>query len=142
MTREEVLQQTFLHSVDIQIRFTDMDTNGHINNGIYHTYYDLGRMGFFKEVLKEKTSNSIIAQVNTTYVKPLYLNDIICVKNKVVRWGNSSFDMLQAIFKKDGDSLVLANFNVTTFVHIENEKPSPVPVEWKNAVMAFENSIL
>lgn len=139
MTKEEVLQQTFLHSVDIQVRFTDMDTNGHINNGIYHAYFDLGRMHFFKEVLKQKTSNTIIAQVNTTYVKPLYLDDSICVKNKIVRWGNTSFDMLQAIFKKDGDSLILANYNVTTFVHLDNEKPSVVPDEWKNAVVAYEN---
>lgn len=138
MTKEEVLQQTFLHSVDIQIRFTDLDNNGHINNGIYHSYYDLGRLHFFKEVLQEKTSSSIIAQVNTTYVVPLYLTDTICVKNKVIRWGNSSFDMLQAVFKKEGDSLVLANFNVTTFVHLDNEKPSPVPEKWKNAVMNFQ----
>jgi len=138
MTREEVLQQSFAHSVDIQIRFTDLDNNGHINNGIYHSYYDLGRLHFFKEVLQEKTSSSIIAQVNTTYVVPLYLTDTICVKNKVIRWGNSSFDMLQAVFKKEGDSLVLANFNVTTFVHLDNEKPSPVPEKWKNAVMNFQ----
>lgn len=140
MTKDEVLQQVFSHSVDIQVRFTDMDSNGHINNGVYHSYYDLGRMHYFKEVLQAKTSNTLICQVNTTYVKPLYLTDEICVKNKVVRWGNSSFDMLQAIFKKTAEGEQLVNFSVTTFVHIENEKPAPVPEEWKQAVEKFEDN--
>lgn len=138
MTKDEVLQQSFSHSVAIQVRFTDMDSNGHINNGVYHSYYDLGRMHYFKEVLQAKTSNTLICQVNTTYVAPLYLTDEICVKNKVVRWGNSSFDMLQAIFKKTADGERLANFCVTTFVHIENERPSSVPEDWKKRVALYE----
>ena len=141
MTKDEVLQQTFTQSVDIQIRFTDMDSNGHINNGVYHSYYDLGRMHFFQEVLQSKTSNTLICQVNTTYVKPLYLTDKICVKNKVVRWGNSSFDMLQAIFVKSEIGEELANFCVTTFVHIENERPTPVPELWKHSVEDWGNTI-
>lgn len=140
MTKEEALQYKFSHSVDIQVRFTDMDSNGHINNGIYHSYFDLGRMHFFKEVLKAKTSNTLICQVNTTYVKPLYLTDSICVKNKVIRWGNSSFDMLQAVFKKTEVGEELVNFCVTTFVHLENEKPTPVPNEWKKSVELYDKN--
>ncbi|MBP5370797.1 MAG: hypothetical protein J6Y55_02610, partial [Bacteroidales bacterium] len=97
-------------------------------------------MHYFKEVLQARTSNTLICQVNTTYVASLYLTDEICVKNKVVRWGNSSFDMLQAIFKKTADGEQLANFCVTTFVHIENERPAPVPEEWKQAVEKFEDN--
>lgn len=138
MTKEEVLQYPFKHSLDIQIRFNDLDINGHINNGVYHSYFDLGRVDFFKEILREKTNTTLIVQVNTTYVKSVMLTDTICIKNAVIRWGNSSFDMLQAIFRKDSDAEELVNYCVTTFVHIENGRPSSIPQGWKTAVERVE----
>lgn len=138
MRKEEVQLQKFHHSVDIQIRFNDLDINGHVNNGVYHSYFDLGRMHFFNDVLREKTRTTLIAQVNTTYVKPLLIDDKICIKTKVIRWGNSSFDVLQAIFKQNSDFEELANYNITTFVYHSNEKPAPIPEEWKTRVAEFE----
>lgn len=141
MTKEEVREQRFSHSLEIQIRFTDMDMNGHVNNGVYHSYFDMGRMHYFTEVFHAKTGNTLIAQVNTSYVKSVLATDTICIKSKIVRWGNSSFDMLQAIFVQNADCQELACYNVTTFVHLNNGKPSPVPDSWKQAVSNFEKDV-
>lgn len=142
MTKEEVAQYSFTHSLDIQIRFTDLDINGHVNNGIFHSYFDLGRANYFLSVFQARTGNTLIAQVNTTYVQPLLIQDKICIKSSVVRWGNSSFDMLQAVFKQVDDSQQLICFNMTTFVHLDNGRPSPIPQTWKDAVKAFEKGNL
>lgn len=137
MTKEEILQFPFKNSLDIQIRFNDIDMNGHVNNGIYHSFFDMGRVDFFASNFHEKTKEALVAQVNTTYVRPLFIEDKICIKNAVIRWGNSSFDMLQAVFRKQEGCEELVTFCVTTFVHIENGKPSPIPQSWKDGVELY-----
>lgn len=73
MTKEEILQFPFKNSLDIQIRFNDIDMNGHVNNGIYHSFFDMGRVDYFSKVFREKTKEALVAQVNTTYVKSLFI---------------------------------------------------------------------
>ena len=92
MTKDEVLQQTFTHSVDIQVRFTDMDSNGHINNGVYHSYYDLGRMHFFQEVLQAKKNN------DNAFFKNYAQNDIAkCCSIELVEYVLKHYEILATI---------------------------------------------
>ena len=143
MTTDEVRQRRFVFESPIQIRYNDIDTNGHVNNGVYHSYYDMGRLGYFDKVFHGNpfgvNRNIIIAQVNTTYLREVFKKDVVSVRSTIIRWGNSSFDMLQGLFRQTADGEELVSFNVTTFVSLLYKKPSPVPQEWKELVEAYES---
>ncbi len=143
MTADEVRQWRFVFESPIQIRYNDIDTNGHVNNGVYHSYYDMGRLGYFDKVFHGnpfgENRNIIIAQVNTTYLREVFKKDVVSVRSTIIRWGNSSFDMLQGLFRQTADGEELVSFNVTTFVSLLYKKPSPVPQEWKELVYAYES---
>ena len=51
----------------IQIRFNDIDGMGHVNNAIYHEYFDTARLEYFHRVLGDVVnrheSGLIIASV-------------------------------------------------------------------------------
>ena len=36
------------HKMDMQIRFNDLDSMGHVNNANYFTYFELARVEYFK----------------------------------------------------------------------------------------------
>lgn len=141
MTRDEVRQWQFRYEMPIQIRYNDIDSHGHVNNGVYHAYYDMGRTGYLEGVLHTfgEGRNVIIAQANTSYVREVFQKDVLSVKSTIIRWGNSSFDMLQGLFRQTADGEELVSFNVTTFVSLLYGKPSPVPQEWKDLVDAYES---
>ena len=142
MKADEVKQWQFTFEVPVQIRYTDIDINGHVNNGVYHSYFDLGRIGYFEKIfngdLFGENRNVIIAQANTSYLHQVYQKDTLWLKSTIIRWGNSSFDMLQGLFRQTADGQELVSFCVSTFVSLLYGKPSPVPEEWKELVEDFE----
>ena len=40
----------FKYHTDLQIRFSDVDVLGHVNNTVYLSYYDTGKAWFFSEI--------------------------------------------------------------------------------------------
>ena len=41
----------FRYQTDLQIRFSDVDVLGHVNNTIYLSFYDTGKAWFFSNIL-------------------------------------------------------------------------------------------
>ncbi|MBO5135380.1 MAG: acyl-CoA thioesterase, partial [Bacteroidaceae bacterium] len=41
----------FRHSMPAQIRFSDVDQFGHVNNSVYFALYDLAKTTYVKDVL-------------------------------------------------------------------------------------------
>ena len=45
-----VVNTPFLCTTPVQIRYTDYDMQGHINNSIYFNFFDTAKMDYFKKV--------------------------------------------------------------------------------------------
>lgn len=144
MKAEDILQYSFNHAHPIQVRYNDIDLAGHVNNAVYHEFFDLGRTFYFKEVLGEKPftyeQSIVIAQSNTTYCKEVFLEDELQIVSKIIRFGNKSFDMLQALLRNTPEGSELTTFNVTTFVCMNYKKrePQQIPSPWVTKITAFE----
>lgn len=145
MKAEDILQYTFNHGHPIQVRYNDIDLAGHVNNAVYHEFFDLGRTFYFKEVLGEKPftyeQNVVIVQSNTTYVKEVFLEDELQILTKIIRFGTKSFDMLQALVANTDEGIVLTTYNITTFVCMNYKLHSPqlIPENWKKKIQKFDS---
>jgi len=42
----------------IPIRFSDIDSFGHVNNAVYLTYFEIARIGYWKEIINWDWSNT------------------------------------------------------------------------------------
>ena len=40
-----------IQPANIQVRFSDLDVLGHVNNTIYFSYFELARVHYFRELL-------------------------------------------------------------------------------------------
>ncbi|MEN9999181.1 MAG: hypothetical protein RI922_2171 [Bacteroidota bacterium] len=61
----------------IQVRFTDLDVLGHVNNNIYLSYFEMARVHYFRELLgiswDWQKFGIVIAKNEVEYVKSVLL---------------------------------------------------------------------
>lgn len=129
------------NGVPIQLRFADTDALGHINNANYLSYFEMARVVYFNEILGDvidwKSKGIILARSEVDYRIPLFLNDKPVVKVRCSKLGNKSFIMSYRV--EENDKLYAEGQTVMVcFDYIEN-KPIPMPEEWKTRIANFES---
>lgn len=90
-----------MKAVDVQLRFSDIDSMGHVNNAVYLNYFETARMHFFAHRLGmdwDWMKNGIILLRNEIdYLKPLLLTQHAEVYVGVVHIGTKSFSLNYSI---------------------------------------------
>ena len=70
---------TFKHRCQIQVRYKDIDKQGHVNNAVHLTYFETARSDYFRKVLRQKNNwtktGIILAATSITYKRPILLED-------------------------------------------------------------------
>lgn len=56
--------------VPIQVRYNDYDDRGHVNNAVYLTYFELGRVVAWRTVGEPGDAGFILAEARVTYRSP------------------------------------------------------------------------
>lgn len=115
----------------IQIRFSDVDAMGHVNNAVYLSYFEYARMDFFTQLLGKEwdwQSKGIILLKNTVeYKQPLLLQHRAKVDVGVTSLGNKSFTLSYSLRVDDqvfcvGESILVAyDYSVKKSVPIHPE---------------------
>ncbi|MCH2232108.1 MAG: acyl-CoA thioesterase [Crocinitomicaceae bacterium] len=81
----------------IQVRFSDVDALGHVNNAVYLNYFEFARIHYFNAMLGTEwdwdSDGLILLKNEVQYLKPLLLNDNPEVRVYVTAIGNKSFTM-------------------------------------------------
>ena len=81
----------------IQVRFTDLDVLGHVNNNIYLSYFEMARVHYFRELLGRdwewKRFTVVLAKNEVEYIKPVLLTDDPLVYMSCDQIGNKSFSL-------------------------------------------------
>lgn len=86
-----------IHPVKIQVRFTDLDVLGHVNNNVYLSYFEMARVHYFKELLGTdwnwKIDGVVLAKNEVEYLKPVLLTDTPEVLMFTEHIGKKSFTL-------------------------------------------------
>ena len=91
--------EDFLFHHNIQTRWKDMDSFGHINNAVYLTYIEDARTTLFKRWnLKSQNKSVIVASLKIDYFTQIKHPSKLIIGSKISRIGNRSFDIQSAIF--------------------------------------------
>ncbi|WP_373523643.1 acyl-CoA thioesterase [Aquiflexum sp.] len=140
---EDVLS-SFSFSVPIQVRFSDIDSYMHVNNGIFFNYFEHARASYLFEfcgwdILKTGT---VVANVQIDYRQPIHVMDKPTVYVKCIKIGKSSFILEQVVMgpTESGEVKIFAESETTMVaVDMDTMKPVPVPAEYA-AKMLGESS--
>ncbi len=134
----------YRHQCDIQVRFNDIDKIGHVNNAVYHSYLELGRVHYLNDVM-EGTINwdeegFVLARTEIDYLRPLYLRDQISCFTRFESAGNKSFILKSSICRKTKDGWETCSTALTTLVCMDytSGKSKILPQAWLEKMETFE----
>lgn len=121
-----------------EVRFSDIDALGHVNNATYLTYFEQARMHFFAQLIGKKWDwnqfGILVAKNEINYKVPIVLTDHVEITVGCKHVGNKSFvlDYLVEIIQKE--QRITASFGesvLVSFSHNEG-KSIEIPEVWKN----------
>jgi len=128
----------------IEVRYGDLDPQGHLNNAKYMTYMEQARIHYVKHLgLWEGGSflsiGFILAEVQITFKAPVTFGQPVQVGVRVTRLGNKSLDMVYCMEDvQTGQELASASSVLVTYDY-GSGKTMPIPVTWRGTIAEFEN---
>jgi len=90
------------HRVTEIIRFGDLDPQGHVNQAVFLTYFESGRVAMFRGPdlgIGVPGATFVMVRMEVNYMKELRWPGTIEVGTGVAEFGRSSFKVAQAIFR-------------------------------------------
>lgn len=129
------------HRTPLEIRFRDTDRLGHVNNAVYLTYFEQGRVHFFDELLglevKWNEQGLILANAQVNFLRPVHLEDNIAVDIDVKRLGTKSFELGYRIIRlTDSAEMATGSTVLVCFDYLENSSIA-IPPSWREALERF-----
>ena len=133
---------TFHHTYPVQLRFSDVDQLGHVNNSVYFSLYDLAKTAYLSAVLGEgmnyRHSSLVIANINANFFVPVFFTDQIAVGTATIHLGHKSFTLLQRAVCAVTGEVKCECRTVMVAYDVEASRSFALPGEWREALARFE----
>jgi acyl-CoA thioester hydrolase len=114
------------HHVDVQVRFSDTDAIGHINNACFATYTELARLDFFR-MAGLRLESLILARLAIDYKRQVILEDRVAVETWVEALGRSSITLRQTVLA-NGEIAAIVDAVLVCF-NYDLQRSEPLPDE-------------
>jgi acyl-CoA thioester hydrolase len=127
----------------IEIRYADIDAQGHVNNAKYLTYMEQGRMAYLLQLGMWDGSSfvdigTILAQVKVDYLAPIRLLQPIRVGVRVSRLGNKSLTMQYGLEDAQSAQKLATGESIVVAYDYRQHTSIPVPEAWRKAIIKLE----
>jgi acyl-CoA thioester hydrolase len=118
------------HQVRDIVRFRDMDAQGHVNNAVYSTYFETGRVVMFRNPdlsvgIDNVTFVLVRAEIN--FMRELRWPGDLTIGTALKSFGRRSFVVAQAVFQ--GEHCAAFGRLVMVLLDKETRRPTPLPAE-------------
>lgn len=128
----------------IEVRYGDLDPQGHLNNARYLTYMEQARIQYIRSLGLWRSDTFldigiILAEITITFKSPVLFGQPVRVGARVTRLGNKSMDMVYTIEdSRDGRELANGSSVLVTYDYASG-KTVPIPAHWRTTIQSFEN---
>ncbi len=127
-----------------QIRFSDVDQFGHVNNSVYFALYDLAKTTYVKDVLGDSVDwrrmGIVVANINANFLLPVFFDDKIKIETATMHLGNKSFTLLQRAVTEDTGEVKCECKTVMVMFDLKEKQPMQIPDEFKAIIRNYENN--
>ena len=140
----------FAHRHLVEVRLSDTDAMGHVNNARYLTYVEIARVAYYEHVTGNALpigahgaeEGMILAEIRMTYRSPAFYGETLTVETRVERIGRTSFGMVHRVTAPEsryGPARLIAVADSTLVSYdYTDERPIPVPSEWRASMERYE----
>jgi acyl-CoA thioester hydrolase len=146
------LEGDFGHRKSIEIRFSDTDAMGHVNNAVFLTYVESARVDWWMattgeplERVEGRAQGLILAEAEVAFRAPLFFGETVVVETRAGRFGRTSLSVdhrLTASRPGGPGRLVATCRTVIVRYDYVTETPVPWPTDLIERMEAFEGRSL
>ncbi len=130
----------------LDVRFRDLDGMDHVNNAVFLTYFEQGRVGYFKALgLDPEPGTSatqrfpfILAEVRCRFLSPLRFGETPVVHLRTTGIGSKSFQFQYLITVEEDGRGIATGDSTQVYYDYASERSAPVPRPLRDAIEAFE----
>lgn len=128
----------------IEVRYGDLDPQGHVNNARFMTYMEQARIEYVRQSgLWESNSfqdiGIILADAQVTFHAPILYAQSVQVGVRVTRLGNKSMTMEYRIEEtQTGQSFASGSTVIVTYDY-HSERTIPIPDRWRQIIAEMED---
>lgn len=122
--------EDFPHKALDIIRLGDLDHQNHVNNAVFSTYLETGRVNFMRDVfgsLRFGDRGFVVARLEINFLKQLHWPGMVDVCTGVERIGTSSVTYAQAVFHEG--QCAAAGRTTMVFTDRAAGRSAPMPAE-------------
>ncbi|WP_171823584.1 acyl-CoA thioesterase [Thermogymnomonas acidicola] len=116
--------------MEIQVRYSDLDTLGHVNNSVYQNYFEMGGRIMFLESAgfpphESDRHSFVVAHMEVDYIRPVHLGgDRITLETELETIGNTSLTFRHTLYRDGTEVCARAR---AVLVYRENGQKARVP---------------
>jgi acyl-CoA thioester hydrolase len=127
----------------IEVRYGDLDPQGHVNNARFLTYMEQTRVAYYQHLGLWPGGSfmefgAILAEVRVTFHAPIHWGDPLRVGMRVTRLGNKSMTSEYSLENEQDGSLFASGTAVMVAYDYHQACTVPVPEAWRKTIEAFE----
>ncbi|MBM3126886.1 MAG: acyl-CoA thioesterase [Chloroflexi bacterium] len=132
----------FFHPVEI--RYGDLDPQGHVNNAKHLTYFEQARIHYLMHLDLFSRASSfmevgvIIADIHITFHSPIQYRDPIKVGVRTSRIGGKSLTTDQCVMHAETGEILASGTVVLVAYDYLAAKSMTVPDEWRRKISNYE----
>lgn len=127
-------------TIPLNLRFSDMDANGHLFFGNYFTLFDtafleyLEIIGYSFDRFCQNQLNFYYVDAASQYKAPVKYGDLLNITVWIESCGRTSFTIQFEAFNKTSDKLAATGRIVAVVVNQKTEKATPLPEDFTKAI--------
>lgn len=128
----------------IEVRYADLDAQGHLNNARYLTFFEQARIQYFRHLGLFSAQGSfmdfgiILADVHIAFRAPVLWGMDIRVGVKTLKLGNKSMTVSQCLRNGPDGALMAEGQVVMVAYDYHSGATIPIPETWRETIARFD----
>ena len=128
----------------IEVRYGDLDPQGHLNNAKYLTFFEQARVRYMIHLDLYPQDQSfmkvgvIVADAHIAFLAPIHFGEDVKVGVLTSKLGNKSMTIEQNIVNNASGQEMARGEVVTVTFDYQSKKTISIPEEWREKISKFE----
>jgi acyl-CoA thioester hydrolase len=126
-------------STPIQVRYSDFDMLGHINNATFVTYFEVARLYYFMQIgWKLEDVSNVVAHLDIDFMAPILPKQEVYCRVKTTSLGSKSFQMQYELYSEKDDIIFAKAHSVQVCFEKQSGKTVTIPSHIHDLITNFE----
>lgn len=132
----------FRHEMPAQLRWSDVDQFGHVNNSVYFQLFDMCKTRYVQEVVGMDTLKRVaivVASIKADFFAPIFYPDEIVIQSKITHMGNKSFVIRQRAVNVRTKEVKCEGYTTMVTYDMEKKCSITIPDDFRAKVEEYED---